>query len=167
MTVRVEVHARDVEQAALTSLLLDLDLSTPPTARTAFQPPADARTAIVDTPDLAADAARYSPFRLPPTLAGLSRRQDVGARSGVATYGAGLTALTVIPLRGRTAARLLRSLEGDDVRADEAQISTALVQGRVARQGRRGYLLLGTVPQDVLTTALTALRRDPPPERFE
>lgn len=162
LALRVEVHARGGAGAALTSVLLDLDLTPPPPSRTRFSPPPDARVDVVAAPDIAAAADRYSPFQLPSTLAGLRRRTDTGESRGVATYGEGLTALTVVPLRGRTASRLLRGLQDGPATGPEAEISTALVQGRVVRDRRRSYLLLGTVPQDLLTTALTQLRRDPP-----
>lgn len=165
LALRVEVHARGGSGAALTSVLLDLDLSPPPASRTRFSPPPDARVDVVDAPDLAAAADRFSPFELPPVLAGLPRRTDTGDQRGVATYGTGLTALTVVPLRGRTAHRLLHGLEATAISWREAEISTALVQGRVVMDRRRAYLLLGTVPQDVISTALAELRRDPPPRR--
>jgi hypothetical protein len=166
LTLRVEVHARGGAGPALTSALLDLDLSAPPASRTRFTPPPDARVDVVDAPDIAAAADRFSPYLLPATLAGLPRRTDAGDQRGVATYGRGLTALSVVPLRGRTAGRLLRGLDGDAaIVSGEAQISTALVQGRVARGSRRGYLLIGTVPQDLISAALAELRRDPPARR--
>ena len=166
LALRVEVHGRGGAGAALTSVLLDLDLSAPPASRTRFTPPTDARVQVVDAPDIAAAADRFSPYLLPATLAGLPRRSDAGDQRGVATYGRGLTALSVVPLRRRTAGRLLRGLEGDTaLLSGEAEISTALVQGRVARNGRRAYLLAGTVPQEVISTALAELRRQPPPRR--
>jgi hypothetical protein len=166
LTLRVEVHARGSARPALTSVLLDLDLSAPPASRTRFTPPPDARVDVVDAPDVAAAADRFSPYLLPATLAGLPRRTDAGDQRGVATYGSGLTALTVVPLRGRTAHRLLHDL-ADDAAAfsSEAEISTALVQGRVAQDRRRAYLLIGTVPQDLISAALAELRRDPPARR--
>jgi len=167
LALRVEVHPRGGAGAALTSVLLDLDLSAPSPSRTSFTPPLDASVEVVDAPDIAAAADRFSPYLLPATLAGLPRRTDVGDQRGVATYGRGLTALSVVPLRRRTAGRLLRGLGDGDaaVAAGEAEISTALVQGRVARNASRGYLLLGTVPQDVISAALAELRRDPPARR--
>lgn len=165
LALRVEVHARGGAGPALTSVLLDLDLSMPPASRTRFVPPADARVDVVDAPDIAAAADRFSPYLLPATLAGLPRRTDTGDQRGVATYGSGLTALTVVPLRGRTAHRLLHDLAAGTALSDEADISTALVQGRVAQDRRRAYLLLGTVPQEVISTALAELRRNPPPRR--
>jgi hypothetical protein len=165
LALLVEVHARGGAGAALTSVLLDLDLTPPAASRTRFVPPPDARVDVVDTPDIASAADRFSPFLLPPTLAGLPRRTDTGEQRGVATYGEGLTALTVVPLRRRTASRMLRGLQGGEATSSEAEISTALVQGRVVRDWRRAYLLLGTVPQNVLSTALAELRREPPPRR--
>lgn len=166
LALRVEVHARGGEGAALTSVLLDVDLSAPPASRTRFAPPPDARVDAVVAPDIAAAADRFSPYRLPATVAGLPRRTDAGDQRGVATYGSGLTALTVVPLRWRSAGRLLRALEGDvAIVSGEAEISTALVQGRVTRDASRGYLLIGTVPQDVISTALSELRRHPPARR--
>ena len=165
VALRVEVHARGEAEAALTSVLLDLDLTAPPASRTQFSPPADARVDVVEAPDLAAAADRFSPYLLPSTLAGLPRRTDTGDSLGVATYGSGLTALTVVPLRRRTAHRLLHDLEGSATSWREAQISTALVQGRVVLDRSRAYLLIGTVPQELISTALAELRRDPPPRR--
>jgi hypothetical protein len=165
LVLRVEVHAHGGAGAALTSVLLDVDLTAPPSSRTRFRPPPDARVEAVEAPDVAAAADRFSPYLLPSTLAGLPRRTDTGDWRGVATYGSGLTALTVVPLRGRTAHRLLHALQTTATSWREAQISTALVQGRVVLDPSRAYLLLGTVPQDLIGTALAELRRDPPPRR--
>lgn len=164
LAVRVEIYARDVEQPALTTELLDLQLSTPPADRTAFRPPDDVRVQVVEARDLASAADRRAPFRLPATLAGLARRERADVRAeGVATYGEGFTALTVVPLEGRTADALLRSLAGAG--RDEAQFATVLLQGLVARERGRAYLLVGTVPQELLQAALADLRAAPPPER--
>ena len=162
--LRVELHARDVDDAALTSVLLDLDTSTPSEEQIRFRPPPDARVESVEAPDLASAAARYAPFRLPAEIAGLRRQDRVdGFGEGVGTYGEGFTALTVVPLEGRTAAGLLDTLRDDDDPPGEAEFSTALLQGRVARYGERAYLVVGTVPQAVLRSALAQLRVSPPP----
>lgn len=164
LALRVELRARDVQGPALTSLLLDVALVAPDVARTTFRPPPQATVDVVEAPDLAAAADRYAPFRLPPSVAGLRRQQRVGdLGQGVGTYGVGFTAMTVVPLEGRTAGGLLRALRDDDDPADEAPFSTALLQGRVARVGDRAYLLVGTVPQNVLSSALAQLRVSPPP----
>lgn len=166
LPLRVELHPVDRDDAALTSLLLDLDLSVPPLARMRFRPPPGAGVDVVEAPDLAALADRYAPFQLPTTLAGLPRRQrvdDLG--DGVGTYGDGFTALTVVPLEAPTLGGLLRGLQDDDDPPDEATFSTALLQGLVARDGDRAYLLVGTVPERVLRSALAQLRASPPPLR--
>jgi hypothetical protein len=170
LPLRVEVHAVGVEDAALTSLLLDLSLSAPNAERTTFTPPPDATVTVTDAPDVAAVADRFAPFALPAELAGLPRRQrvdDVG--EGVASYGDGLTVLTVVPLPLDAARGLVRELADRDrvtgQGPDEAQIATALLQGLVARRGDRAYLLVGTVRQPVLRQALAALAAAPPPVR--
>ena len=166
LPLRVELYARDVAGAALTSVLLDLELSAPAAELTAFSPPHDTRVDVVQAPDLAAAADRFAPFRLPPSLVGLPRRERVGdIGEGVGTYGEGFTAMTVVPLEGRTADGLLRSLQQPGDRDDEAVFETALLQGLVARDGERAYLLVGTVPQDLLRRALSRLRAVPPPRR--
>ncbi len=168
LVLRVELHARGVAGAALTSSLLDVDLSAPDPARTTFEPPAGASVTVVDAPDLAAAADRFAPYRLPQRLAGLPRRDDVGnLAQGVATYGDGFTSFTVVPLRGRTAWSLLDALPREPG-THEARVSTALLQGRVVRDHDpdRAYLLAGTVPQNVLQRALDELRASPPPRRF-
>jgi len=166
LVLRVELHAAGVEGAALTSLLLDLDRREPAEQLTRFRPPPGASVLSVEAPDLAAVADRFSPFALPSTLAGLPRRQrveDVGR--GVGTYGDGFTALTVVPLEGGTAGGLLDSLRQEDDPRGEATFSTALIQGLVVRAGDRAYLLVGSVPEQVLRSAMAQLRVSPPPVR--
>jgi hypothetical protein len=166
LALRVEVHARGVEGAALTSLLLDLDQRMPPRERTSFLPPPGADVQVVEAPDLATLAARFAPFELPDAVAGLARRDRItDLAEGVGTYGDGFTALTVVPLEGRTAGGLLDGLRQEGDAENEATFSTALLQGLVARDGDRAYLLVGTVPESVLRQALAELRDSPPPLR--
>lgn len=159
----VEVYAqgqqgRREEQPALTSVLLDLDLGRPPAARTAFEIPNDADATLDEAPDVAAAIDRFAPYRLPERLAGAGR-QDPAAlgTTGVGTYGAGFGAYAVIPLPGDVGARVAR------VADDDGLIGTPLVNAVVGGQGRRSYLVVGTVPAQVLQQALQALRDDPPP----
>lgn len=166
LALRVEVHAAGVEDAALTSLLLDLNQQEPPRERTSFLPPPGASVEVVEAPDLAALAARFAPFQLPDTVAGLPRRDRItDLAEGVGTYGDGFTALTVVPLENRTVGGLLEGLRQEGDAEDEATFSTALLQGLVARDGERAYLLVGTVPEQVLRQALAQLRVSPPPVR--
>lgn len=164
LPLRVEVHARGGSGPALTSSLLDVQLGPPPATSTEFQPPADVQVQVVDAPDVAAASDRFAPFALPATLAGLSRRPRVnGLGQGVASYGDGFTAMTLVPLERGVANRLLEQLAPNG--GDSAEIATALLQGLVGRAGRRAYLLAGTVPPSTLRRALAELVAAPPPFR--
>ena len=164
LVLRVEVRARGRSSPALTSLLLDLDRARPAAERTAFAPPIDARLDAVDAPDIAAAGNRFAPFVLPQVLAGLPRRVRVtGVGDGVATYGEGLTVLTVVPLERGTAQSLLRSLLPEGSRQRTAGFSSELLEGLVARERGRAYLLVGTVPTSLLQRGLDELRASPPP----
>lgn len=166
LALRVELHARQQERPALTSLLLDADLSPPRADAVLFSPPADARVEHADAADLAATADREAPFALPATLAGLPRRQRVEpASQGVATYGDGFTALALVPLQRGQVHPLLQAFGRPGDPPDRARFSTVLLQGLVAHEPQRAYLLVGTVPPDLLDSALAQLRAAPPPLR--
>ena len=160
LPLRVEVRAGG--RVALTSLVLDLDLARPAAARTSFAPPRGVAVSRQDAPDLAALVDRFSPYALPSVLAGLTRTDAVRGlgSGGVATYGQGLGAFALVPLPRNVARDVTRSL------ASRAGIvSTPLINALVVRDGRRTYLLAGTVPGSVLDRAASQLRLDPPPRR--
>ena len=166
LPLRVEVHAVGQDAPALTSLLLDLELARPAPGRTAFARPRDATVVVGEAPDVAAIADRFAPYELPDRLGGLPRRARTALSTGggVGTYGDGFSALVVVPLPYDVGQRLLDRIGGDDGRT--AQISTPLVNGLVAlARDQRAYLLVGTVPEDLLRTALVQLRAAPPPFR--
>lgn len=169
LPLRVEVVAAGAPRPSITSLLLDLDLTPPPAERTRFDLPRGARLSNDRARDLAALADRESPFALPDTLAGLPRADRVeGLGGGVATYGEGFTALTVVPLPPGTATDVYRRIaraQPSATRSDRvAVVGTPLVQLLLSARSR-GYLLAGTVPEPVLQRALAALEADPPPLR--
>lgn len=161
LVLRVDVRARTQERAVLSTLLLDLDLSTPPRERTFFAVPRDATTSVDEAPDVAAAVDRAVPYVLPGVLAGSPREQVAGLETarGVGTYGAGLAAFTVVPLPRDVADRLSRRLAA----AGGPRLSTPLVNALVGSTPRRTYLLVGSVPQDVLDRAFDDLARNPPP----
>ena len=163
LALRVEVHAAGAAEPSLLALLLDVDLERPPAARTSFVPPADATATSVDAPDLAALSDRYAPYRLPDELAGLARHDVGAAGGGVGVYGQGLHAVAVVPLPGHLAHRAISRIEpGGD--GTTATVRTPLLSAVVGRgDGRRAYLLAGTVPPERLTAVLERLRADPPP----
>ena len=170
LPLRVEVTAQGADRPSVTALVLDLDLAPPPVERTRFVLPPGATVTRDATPDLAAIADREARLQLPAGLAGLPRDDRVeGLGGGVATYGTGFTALTVVPLRPGTASdghRRLRRAQPATVRPGAtAAVGTPLAQVLLAVRGDRGYLLAGTVPESLLQTALAALEADPPPPR--
>ena len=159
LALRVEVRARGA--VALTSLLLDLDLRRPPAARTAFFAPPTALQIAQDAPDLAGLVDRFAPYALPSVLAGLPRTDAVrGLGGGVATYGEGLGAFALVPLPRDVAREVTRALA-----RQAGVVTTPLLDALVVRDGRRTYVLAGTVPGSVLDRAALALRQHPPPFR--
>ena len=167
LPLRVEVTAVGAERPSVTALVLDLDLAVPPVERTRFVLPPGATVTRDATPDLAAIADREARLLLPDSLAGLPRDDRVeGLSRGVATYGTGFTALTVVPLSPGTAFDVLRRLrraQPSTIRPGAtAAVGTPLVQVLLAARGDRGYLLAGTVPESLLQSALAALEADPP-----
>ncbi len=151
----------------LSSSLLEVDLSAPAVERTRFSPPAGVSVTRVDAPDLAAAADRFAPYVLPDELAGLPRRQRsaLSTGGGVGTYGDGFTAVALLPLPEDLARSIIRRVN-PGVDAEQAAVSTPLVNGLVGRDGRgRAFLAAGTVPPSTLSAALAQLRVTPPPRR--
>jgi len=157
----VELRARDQQRPVLTTLVLDLDLEAPSAARTRFTLPRTATLSIDQAPDLAAQIDRAVPFVLPELLAGAPRAgvRGLEAARGVGTYGGGLASYAVVPLPRDIAFRIRRRLAP----AGGDRISTPLVNGLLRADVDRSYLLVGTVPQEVLDRALAELLADPPP----
>ena len=161
LPLQVELRAQGQERPVLTTLLLDLDLTMPPPERTRFRIPRGARRSIDQAPDIAAEIDQAVPYLLPDRLAGSPRGLVGGLERvrGVGTYGSGLTAFAVVPLPRNVAYRLVDRLSV----AGGNRLSTPLLNGLVALDDDRAYLLVGTVPQTVLDRALEELRADPPP----
>ena len=167
LPLRVDVYADGAARPSVTAVLLDLDLSAPPAEVTAFVPPADAAIVTEPARDIVELAERFAPFVLPRRLAGLPRTDRVEALrpvGGIATYGDGFTALTVLPLPERLGNRALRRLGEVD---GKARASTPLVNGLIGRVQGQVYLLVGTVPPELLDRGLAELAADPPPLRSD
>ena len=165
LPLRVEVRAAGATDSVLQTSLLDLELAMPSPERTVFRPTRGASVTTVDAPDLAALADRFAPYLLPDELAGLPRRPRsvLSVGGGVGTYGDGFTAVALVPLPHDLAGDIIRRVapDGDGTAAD---ISTPLVNALVSHdEPGDAYLLAGTVPPELLRTALAQLRADPPP----
>lgn len=158
LALRVEVTAQGQPAPALTSAVLDYDATTPLPERTTFRTPGDATRVVGEAPDIAAALEQFAPYRLPRELAGSARSDlvGVGTGAGVGTYGRGLAAFAVVPLPGDVGGRVASAL-------DEGVLASPLVNAVVGGSGRRTYLLVGTVPLDVLQSGLASLVAAPPP----
>ena len=158
LPLRVEVRADGQRNPVVTAVVLDLELGDPGARRTAFDPPPGSTETTTQAPDVAAEVDRLVPFLLPDVLAGDGRADPAGlGTGGVAVYDRGFEAYAVVPLD--------RDLGGDllDLAPPGGVFATPLVTVLVGRVERTAYVLVGTVPEQVLRDALTALRRDPPP----
>jgi hypothetical protein len=158
LALRVEVTAQGQPAPALTSVVLDYEPAAPPPERTAFVPPPDATRTVGEAPDIAAALERFAPYVLPRELAGQARSDlaGVGTGAGVGTYGRGLSAFAVVPLPSSIGGRVSAAL-------DDGVLDSPLLNVVVGGSGRRTYLLVGTVPVNVLKTGLASLLAVPPP----
>ena len=168
LPLRVQVFGEDGGEAALDTSFLDLELTTPAAAVTAFDVPPDAEVRegqdaqLIELADR--DDRRGRPALadvLPDVLAGLDQRQIEGAPRSVGLYGRGVTLLALRPLPGRAAADLRAELS----RAPEAVVDDLGVRisagplGLMLTGGGDGptWLLAGTVSLDALESVATEL----------
>jgi hypothetical protein len=166
--LRVEVFGEDAAgpgaEPALDTGFLDLHLTTPSAAVTAFHVPPGAEVREGQDAQLLQAAARAGQdgdrIRLPAQLTGLDRRSTEGAPRSVGVYGRGITVLAVSPLPRRVAEPLRDAL----VSAPEAVVDDLGVRisagplGLMLARGPEGPVLLaGTVSLDALASAATEL----------
>jgi outer membrane lipoprotein-sorting protein len=166
--LRVEVFSEDAAgadaEAALDTGFLDLDLTTPPAAVTAFEVPPDAEVLEGQDPQLlqaAERGGRRNAIRLPGQLTGLERRAIDGAPGAVGVYGRGITLLAVSQVPEQVASGLRGALVASpDAVVDDLGVRiSAGPLGLMLVDGPRGPVLLaGTVSLDALADAATDLR---------
>jgi MucB/RseB N-terminal domain len=166
--LRVQVYGGQTGggEPAVDTGFLDLDLTTPDAAVTAFTPPPGAHVRRDEQQqDLLDTGRRGAAVALPATLAGLDRRWLAGAPAAVGVYGRGVTLLAVSPLPGNAASALRTTLtgapgsvvDGLGVRIAAGPLGLMLVDGA----GGGSWLLSGTVSLDALAAAAAQL----PPRR--
>lgn len=161
LPLRVELYGLDDQRPVVTTTMLEVDLTTPAAATTAFAPSAGTTVNYEDSVDVAAAANAFAPYDLPASLAGLPSRSgaDPGA---VGVYGRGPTTLFALPLRGQVAGPLRDRLQASPA-AEETAVGTSAPVGPVGLlvttrgRGRSSFLLAGTVTPEVLERAAREL----------
>jgi hypothetical protein len=162
LPLQVEVFAKDAELPALDTRFLDLELAVPPASVTRFDLPPASRVREGRQAEVVLEAGRrIRPVAFPAELAGLARRDVVGAPAGIALYGRGVTLLAVAPVPERLANGLRRAL-GSSPDAVVDALGTRVTAGPVALMvveppGRGPYVLTGTVTVDALAAAAAQL----------
>jgi hypothetical protein len=162
LPLQVQVTDRASGPPALDTRFLDLRLTRPDPATTAFHPPPGATVQHGGTSGVLQEAERrLRRVALPPTLAGLERREVGGAPSGVGLYGRGVTLLAVAPVPWRLATSLRTTLKGAPGAIDDAQgIRVAvgpLALMLVDPPDGGPYVLTGTVTVGALASAAREL----------
>jgi len=162
LPLQVQVAGARGTPTALDTRFLDLDLTTPSPATTAFTPPPGAAVRVGREAEIVLEAGeRIEPVPLPATLAGLPRRRLDGVPSAIGLYGRGVTLLAVAPVPYRLASGLRASLvqspaairDDRGVRVAAGPVGLMLVQP----SGGGPYILTGTVTLTALAKAATEL----------
>ncbi len=153
--LRVDVVAKGAARAAFTSELREFSAATPSRGSVSFSPPPGSDVSFDDVLDIADAANQYAPFLPPRTVAGLPKAPEADRAVGI--YGAGITRLITIPLRGREAGPLrdqlgltpgARVVDGGTV-VGLGPLGVMLTGG----EGDGGWLVAGTVTSDTLEQA--------------
>jgi hypothetical protein len=154
----VEVYG-DAREPAFRSEFRDFDDGAPSESDVAFEVPQGADVDFDSVLDIADAANQFAPVAPPGELAGLERSGE--ARGAVGIYGAGVTRLLAIPLRGQEAEPLRRQLAttfGNRSVAQGTVVSIGplgvLVTGECEDDG---WLVTGTVTEETLIDAADEL----------
>jgi outer membrane lipoprotein-sorting protein len=158
LPLQVQLYEKGASRTALDTRFLDLDLTVPDAAVTAFVPPPGATIREGREAEVVLEAGRrFRPVALPDELVGLARRRLEGVPPGIGLYGSGVTLLAVAPVPGRLAQSLHDALSASpDAVVDE--LGTRVAAGPVAVMiveppGQGPYVLTGTVTLDALAQA--------------
>lgn len=153
--LRVEVYGAGDSGAVFTSEFRDFSAESPGRELTGFSPPAGADVSFDDVLDIADAANQYAPVIPPDTLAGLPKASSADGAVGV--YGAGVTRVLAIPLRGREAGTLREQLgatRGVAVVPEGTVVSVGPLGVLLTGAGEDGgWLITGTVTQETLLAA--------------
>jgi len=156
LVVRAAITARGMKDPIISTSFLDLEQRKPASRITRFELPEDAGAHFSEAPDFARAVDRYSPYVLPETIAGATKRAGAGATG---TYGRhfSLIAVLVLPDRFFPEDRLsaLPEVAGpwDSARVAASPLLNALT---VVDDGT-AYVLGGTVTTDRLIAVASTL----------
>jgi hypothetical protein len=170
LPLAVDIVGRGASTPALTTQFLDLAVRQVSAHETTFSAPPDATVQTVAALDVTAELSRLTQYAWPMSLGGLPRRDQIAGLTGVATYGEGFAAVTVIPLTFSLADDISSHLTGPPaVRAnvpgaDAIGVVTPLVNGLLITTSDGAYLLAGTVTLTALEQMAEVLVTTPPPE---
>jgi hypothetical protein len=161
LPLQVQVFGRDAGRTALDTRFLDLELTRPAPATTAFTPPYGATVREGRESEVLLEAGeRVQTLPLPATLAGLPRRRLAGVPEGIGLYGRGVTLLAVAPVPQRLAAGLHDTLvQSPSAIVDAAGVRVAAgpIALMVVDRQRGPYVLTGTVTANALKAAANEL----------
>ena len=167
LPVEVQVFAKGLRAASLTTRFLDLQVGEPDASALAFSPPHDSSVRTDGVVDLA-DAANRFAARVPPrTLAGLPSRGTRVGGGAVGVYGRGPTVLFAVPLWHRSADQVRDSLlkaPGARQLAQGVLFGAPPIRLLLANEesSDNSWLLAGTVTRRALLDAATELASSRP-----
>ena len=156
------MFGRSADRTALDTRFLDLDLTRPDAATTAFVPPYGATVREGRESEVLLEAGqRVETLPLPAILAGLPRRRLAGVPEGIGLYGRGVTLLAVAPVPERLADGLRNALVQSPaalVDASGVRVAAGPVGLMIVSSQRSGpYVLTGTVTTGALKAAANQL----------
>jgi hypothetical protein len=156
LVVRAAVTARGMKDPLISSSFLDLEQRRPESRITRFELPEDSTVDFSEAPDFAWAVERYSPYVLPETIAGATKRAGAGAAG---TYGRrfSLIAVLVLPDRFFPEDRLsaLPEVKGP---WDSARVAASpLLNALTVVDDDTAYVLGGTVTTDRLVAVASKL----------
>jgi hypothetical protein len=161
LPLQVQVLGREAGRTALDTRFLDLGLSRPAAATTAFAPPYGATVREGRESEVLLEAGeRVETLPLPATLAGLPRRHLAGVPEGIGLYGRGVTLLAVAPVPERLARGLRNALVQSPtaiVDAAGVRVAAGPIGLMIVSRQRGPYVLTGTVTPNALKAAANTL----------
>lgn len=160
LPVRIKVYGKGDSAPVLASSMLDLSLSRPAAALTAFRPAPSAKVRSSGFGDIVAAMDQFGQSTPPSQLAGLRRTPlNLGA---VGVYGQGVTVLVAIPVSPRLARSLYDQVSvtpGSAAVGAGVSISVGPLSLLLSGPGFAGarWLLVGTVTAPTLVAATAEL----------